>query len=154
MSNKKLKILIFDNYLNVVKKSPGTKMFQNLFFEIGGKKVDITKNGELSCTYFMSSILMILHLLDIKKAPHAKVDGLIKNIKKFGWRKISVSNLNPGDIIIWEKTKTRHKHSGFYIGSDKAISNSTSKKHPIKHHYTYNGKRKIVSCWRWPEFDK
>ena len=156
MRNKKIKILIFDSYLSVIKRSPGTKMFQSLFIELQKKKKDIMNEGDLSCAYFVSSILMLFKFL---KSNHAVVLSTIEDMKKSGWERIKLSNLKEGDVLVWEKTEDKkgdyeknHYHIGFYIGNNRAISNSTSKKCPVEHHYTYNGKRKIISCWHWPEF--
>ena len=52
-----------------------------------------------------------------------------------GWQQIDKNQLKPGDIIIWEKEdfgeEGIHGHIGFYIGKEKAISNSHTKKTPV-----------------------
>lgn len=150
-----MRLLIRKNYLNAIKKSIGAQLFQNVFAEVNGEEKDITQNGELSCALFVSSLLMMFHLIDTIKAPHTTVSGLLKNIEESRWRKIPESNIQEGDVIIWEEIidldGKRHEHVGFYIGNDMAISNSSKKHMPDRHHLTYNGKRKINSVWRFSD---
>lgn len=150
----KMHLLTHKNYFIAIKKSVGTQIFQNVFAEINGEEKDITQDGELSCAYFVSSILMMFHLIDINKAPHSTISGAIKNMEKSGWKNISADNLEEGDVIVWNKIidvdDEEHQHIGFYIGKSLAVSNSSKKRIPDEHHYTYNGKRGIESCWRMP----
>lgn len=147
----KNRILIFDSYIENIKKSVGTKMFQDLFMVVNGKKKNILGGGDLSCATYVSSVLLMYGLL---KGRHATVNGTIKDMEKSGWRKIKKPKI--GSVIVWEpydRTKFgSHWHLGFYIGQEKAISNSSVKKVPIVHHFTFgvvNGKpaRKISSIW-------
>lgn len=154
-----MKLLKYKNYISLIKNSVGTKMFRNVFVESENSVEDILEDGKRSCAYFVSSVLMVFNLIDNKKAPHAKVGGLLKNMENSGWKKIDENDLKAGDIIVWEKFKREGDayftdHLGFYVGGDVVISNSPEKRHPIEHHFTYNGERKIVSCWCWPEFKK
>ena len=57
------------------------------------------------------------------------------------WR--VTKDLKPGNVLVWEE-KLEHQHIGFYLGKDKAISNSSEKRLPIIHDYKYNNKRKII----------
>lgn len=153
-----MKLKKYKNYISLIKNSVGTKMFRNIFVESENSEEDILGDGKRSCAYFVSSVLMIFNLIDNKKAPHAKVEGLLKNMEDFGWEKIDEDNLKAGDIIVWENFKGEGDryftdHLGFYIGDDVVISNDSKKRYPIEHHYTYNGKRKIISCWHWPKFE-
>lgn len=153
--SKKLIICDFDNYLSTIILSPKTKMFQKLIVKQGNKKLDILNNGELSCALFVSSILKMFNLV---KSRHATVDGLQRDLEKFGWH--CVKKPLPGAIIFWEgkfSKQGNHKHVGFYISKDRAISNSTAKGFPVKHHWTYgqkNGqpKRRVERILVWPKF--
>lgn len=155
MKNK-IKLLTHKNYLNTIRKAEGTKIFQNIFVDVNGKEIDITDNGRASCALFVSSMLMMFGLIDKKSAPHATVDGTLKALQKAGWQKTQENSLKDGDIIVWVRQKREdgkmHSHIGFYLGDNRAISNIPSKKSPSIHHYTYNDRRKIDSCWRYPEF--
>lgn len=149
-----MKLLTKKNYINAVKKSVGAEIFQNVFAEIDGGEKDITRNGELSCAIFASSLLMLFHLIDVNKAPHSTVVGTVKNMEASGWQKIGLEELSEGDVIVWEKIidvdGEEHEHIGFYIGNEHAVSNSSETRTPAEHHYTYEGKRGIESCWRAP----
>ncbi|MFH1308699.1 MAG: hypothetical protein ABIH51_01665, partial [Patescibacteria group bacterium] len=99
MDIKKLK---YDSYIRMIKNSVGTKMFRNLYIEIDNKKIDATQNGNLSCAFFVSNILLIFGLTS---NGHATVKSTIKDMEEFGWKKISKDKIKPGDVIVWEKKK-------------------------------------------------
>ena len=141
MKKEKVIPILFDTYIAIIKNSVGSKIFRNFYAEVDGKRTDIMKNGNLSCAWFVSSLLYLFKLM---KDAHATVDGTIKDLKKSGWKKIKKPKI--GSILIWEKidfgNKDFHKHIGFYIGNNKAISTSNSKKgQPIIHNWTYGIKR-------------
>lgn len=145
-----MKFLLKESYLKIIKNSLGSKIFRNLYFNINGKKTDILKNGDLSCAFFVSWILKNFELI---KQTHATVNGTIKDMKKSGWHKIKKPKV--GAVLVWEEKyfkNGKHKHIGFYIGNNKAISNSFKRKGPIIHHWTFgvkNGisKRKVEEIW-------
>ncbi len=151
MKKEKVIPILFDTYIAVIKNSVGSKIFRNFYAEVDGKKIDITKNGNLSCAWFVSSLL---YLFKLTKDVHATVDGMIRDLQQSGWKKISPKGeyasgeKRPkiGSILVWEKidfgNKDFHKHIGFYIGNNKAIStNSFKKGRPVIHHWTYGIKR-------------
>lgn len=135
----------------MIANSIDTKMFRNAFFVIDEQKKDILQNGYLSCAVYTSSILFLFKLLqDI----HATVDGTIRDLEQSGWQKISEPKA--GDVLIWEplilNSGSAHKHIGFFIEQDQAISNSSELGYPIKHHITFgieNGQpiRKIIAIY-------
>lgn len=138
MADRKIQILIHKNYIQTIKNSVNTKMFRNVFVLIDGKEKDITKNGKLSCAIYISSILKLFDLISKK---HTTVNGTIKDMLNSGWKK--TKKLKIGNVLVWEE-KEDHQHVGFYIGNNKAISNSDKKRVPIIHHYTYNDTRKVI----------
>jgi hypothetical protein len=151
MQSKQVKPLLYETYLAVIRNSVGAKIFRNFYAKIGGKKIDIMKNGKLSCAFFVSSILSLFKLA---QKPHGTVDGTVKDMKKHGWT--SIKKIKIGSVIVWEQKKFgkegAHKHIGFYIGNGKAISNSTKSGSPAIHHPTFgtaNGKpkRKIEAIY-------
>jgi hypothetical protein len=118
-------------------------MFKNLFAENEGKEVDILKNGKLSCAAFVSSLLYLFGLINNK---HATVEGTVRDLISNSWTEIDEPVI--GAVILWEKKDFEdgklHAHIGFYIGDNQAVSNSSFNKGvPVKHHYTYDGTRKI-----------
>jgi|SRR3989344_1849035 len=134
--------LIYPTHLAIIRNSLGSKIFRNLYASVNGKKLDIMENGNLSCAFFVSSILTIEKLI---KEIHGTVDGTIKDLEASGWEQIKKPKL--GSVIVWEKIDFgiggEHKHIGFFVGKNEAISNNLKYGYPKKHHYTYKGKRKI-----------
>jgi len=118
-----------------------------------GNETDILENGKNSCAAFVSWILLGVELV---KRPHATVEGTEKDLIDSGW--YQVEECKPGSILIWEskdpdekllgKYETEHRHMGFYIGNDEAISNdSKGSGFPRRHHSTYNDTRKIEKIY-------
>ena len=146
LKTSNVELLLFRSYLAVIKNSVNSKLFKNFYARINGKKKDIMQDGELSCSFFTSSILIIFQLV---KKPHATVKGIVKDMEKSGWKKIKKPKV--GSVIVWESVDSEngdiHKHIGFYIGVNQVISNSSKKRHPVRHHWTFNDKRKIEAIY-------
>src|SRR3989344_134237 len=139
MKKEKVIPILFDTYIAVIKNSLGSKMFRNSYAKINGKKSDILKNGGLSCAFFVSSVLALFPLFVlIKYPPHSTVGGTLKDLQQSGWQKIKKPKI--GSIIIWEKNRNSHKHIGFYIDNNKAISTNKEER-PIIHHWACGIKR-------------
>ena len=150
---ERMKIFNIDvlrSYLAMIKNSPGTKIFRNLYVNMSGGKTDVLKNGNLSCAIFVSSILYQWGLIT---NTHASVESTVKDMSDFGWHKIKKPR--PGCVIEWEPKLINgsiNKHLGFYLGKNKAISNRIEKGFPLLHHWTYgtkNGKpvRKVEAIF-------
>ena len=144
MPDSSVEILRFETYLQMIKNSVGTEKFKNFYIldKKTGKPKDICKNGENSCAFFVSSILT---LAGYDEHPHLVVDTVMKELKQNGWVTVSDGDLVEGDVIFWEEAdqgdSDLHKHVGFYIGSEKAVSTSWKKRKVITHHFTF-GKAK------------
>lgn len=130
--------ILFDSYLAFIKNSVGSNLFRNVFAKVNGRKKDVTNNGELSCAFFASSTLCLFRLI---KNVHFTVDSTVNDLKKSGWQEIKKPKI--GCVLVWDKTKSnnRHKHIGFYLGNNKAISNSSEKGHPLIHHWTFGNRK-------------
>jgi len=144
--NEKIQINRFDTYIAMIKKSTGTKMFQNIYVNNGK---DVLENGRLSCAAYASGILVLNGLI---KKPHATIKSTIEDMKKSGWLEIDKPKI--GAVFIWKVApwSEGHKHIGFYVGNKKAISNNDKQKIPILHHWTFGQKykkhkREIESIW-------
>ncbi len=140
---EKIERMIFPSYIKMIENSTGSNLFRNFYIKKSGKKEDVMKDGELSCAFFVSSILLLFGLLDCM---HGTVEGTVKDMQKNKWEEIDT--LKKGCVIVWEKKDNNndgdfHYHIGFFIGNNKAVSNSFTKKTPLCHHHTYDGKRKI-----------
>lgn len=146
--NKKITPLFFQSYLRAIENSVGSHLFRNFYCSDGKKTVDIYQNGNLSCAYFVSAILVLFGFIS---RPRATVFSLLESLKESDFLAVDLSELKKGDIILWEKklgANGFHQHIGFYLGDDRAISNSPRTKTPIIHHYTFNNKRKIIAVYR------
>ena len=134
-------------YIKAIQDSVNSKDYKNFFICRTNEKVDVLKNGQLSCAFFVSSILKRFNLID---HAYCTVQTTIKKLKA-QWREIDLKDIQVGDIILWDKKKQgdtgSHFHLGFYVGNGKAISNSWYKKSPRKHAYNYNGRRKILKIF-------
>ena len=142
--NIKLDLILFDSYIQAIKNGVGSNLFRNLYADINGSKKDILKDGGLACPTFVTSIL---YLFKLSSDVHATVDGSIRDITAFGWYEIDQPK--PGAVLIWEANTTEdqdgdiylnHRHIGFYIGSDQAISNNARSRCPTIHHWTFGVK--------------
>ena len=149
MQKPKVFPLLRDSYLAVIDNSVGSSLFRNLYAEVDGEKKDIMDNGDLSCAFFTSSILALFKLV---KETHATVDGTVRDLQESGWKIIKEPKI--GAVLVWEKADFTndglHKHVGFYVENEKAISNSSKEKSPTKHHWTFNGERKVEMIF-WNE---
>lgn len=152
MAKPKLKRLLRETYLQMLKNSPGSRLFRVVFaIDAKGKKQDVLKNGVFSCAFFVSSVLKIFSLVS---SPHVTVKSTVEDMAKNGWR--PTKELKPGNVLLWEEIKN-HQHIGFYVGGRKAISNSSQKRTPFIHHFSFGrdkqGKprRRIIGIFAPPE---
>lgn len=130
-------------------------MFRNLYLRLNNKKIDAAQDGNFSCAFFVSNILLIWGLIS---EGHANVPSTTKDMLKNGWKKIQKEKAKPGDVIVWDK-KLRsdglmHYHNGFYIGNKKAISINDKNKTPNIHSWDYSGSKKIIAVYTYPKFKK
>lgn len=133
-------------YLSVIENSVGTKLFKNFFIKKDDNEVDAMQNGQLSCAFFVSGILSMFNLI---LSIHGTVKNTVEDLEKSNW--VKVDEPKPGSVIVWEEINFGngdvHKHIGFYIGNNNAISNSYLKGIPVKHNWTFEGKRKIEAIY-------
>lgn len=132
MKNK-LQFDIYSTYLAAIKNSVGSKFFRNMYARDGKKRIDVLENGNLSCAYFVSTILRHFELI---KKVHATVKNAVKDAKKSGWKRVAKPKI--GSVLVYEEkyfpeTGNKHMHIGFYIGDGKAISTSSKFRTPIIH---------------------
>jgi len=163
-----------ETYLALIKNSESSKLFSNLYFYNTSEDsfegipphavVDVVKEGQLSCPYFVSSIL---HLLGgVIDAPHATVEGALRGMVARGWQEIEEGgNLHPGDVVVWALKdddgaghyKEGHRHIGFILDEKTALSTSTTQKCVVAHDpwFRKNGDkeqaREITKVFAHPE---
>lgn len=148
-------VIAIDNlstYLRMIRSSVGSRMFQRLYAK--GPKRDLLKGGRLACAFYVSSLLAARSLAD---GPHATVAGLVRDLERSGWRKISRPRI--GCVLVWEEAEQvrgeRHRHIGFYLGRGRAVSNSSRRQVPVRHHWTYGQadgqpKRRVIAKYWHP----
>ena len=122
------------NCIEVIRNSNGSRMFRSYFDENG---VDVLKNGDLSCAFYVTSVLLMFDLID---RTHFRVDGTIYAMESAGWREIQ--HARPGCVVIWNpivQNGQSHFHIGFYIGDGQAVSNRSSQGTIGEHPFHYSG---------------
>lgn len=112
----------FDTYMAVIENAPGSEMFKNAYADVDGVKEDITDNGDLSCAFFVSSVLVIFGFI---REVHITVASTVKDMENCGW--FDTEDPKPGDVVVWgveHSSDQKHKHIGFFLGDGRAVSNS------------------------------
>jgi hypothetical protein len=149
MNSKKptVEILLKESYLSVIENSVDSTLFQHYYAKVNGKKEEVLQNGDKSCAFFVTSLLVLFNLL-----PHTEltVHRAILAMKQHGW--VEIHRPRKGCILVWKEkefgTNNPRKHIGFYIGSGLAVSNSSKKKTPQKHSYKeFNGRGIETMLW-------
>jgi len=154
-SQKKIVPDIYSSYLKMIENSLGTRLFQNFYVRIRERvPIDAVEGGRLSCALFVSFILNNFGLI---KKSHTTVKSTLKDMKDSGWFEINTHSgtVPRGAVLVWERKKIGsaiHKHLGFYIGKNQAISNSFHRRKPVCHHWTFGKKgsknyRKIIKIF-------
>lgn len=127
-----------ETYLAMIRGSVGSNQYRHLFVkEQNGRLDDVIGDGDLACAYFFSSILTLCHLL--KKGPHVNVTETITDMLASGWKQ--TDKLEIGAAIVWGKKLCTdgiyHRHIGFYLNRQTAVSNCSKAKTPVRHHRTF-----------------
>ncbi|MBI2410001.1 hypothetical protein HYV30_03100 [Candidatus Kaiserbacteria bacterium] len=161
MALEKPKLEVFLSYLKMIENSVGSALFRNLYFTIGGKETDVLEDGDLSCATYVSSLLYLFGLIGER---HTTVSGTVEDMEKSGWQKIDEPRI--GAVILWgfkkkdDGTQGKHRHLGFYIDGETAISNSSDTRVIERHHPNYGTfpdgevKRDILAYYWHAALDK
>lgn len=132
-------------------------MFSSLYvqYQDSGKVADILNDGEYSCAAFVSSVLVLMKMLE---KTSATVKSIKTNLERSDWQK--VSEIQPGDVIFWEnvlfENGEENEHAGFAVSDQEATSTSDKKHMVVRHHITFgvgpdgNPVRNIVGVFRYP----
>ena len=153
-----IKFNFYKTYLEAIRGSAGSNIFRHLYLEMDGVEKDVAEDGELSCTIYVTWMLKIfnsdqqnIHLI---KEARARVESAVKDLIESGW--YEVSDPKPGAIILWGEHKTKsslHKHLGFYVGDDKAISHRDYVKSPVEHKLHDEALGKVEKIFWHPRLD-
>lgn len=145
-------LAIFRSYITAIKNSFGAKIYRNRYYnEPDGRVVDVLGNGNLSCAYYVSSVLHHFKLVDDIYLSVADTAGAMK---KNGWK--NISEPVPGSVIVWDKmffksSAQYHMHIGFYLGRGRAMSNSSHYKYPAIHHWKRGARFRKIKEILWHE---
>lgn len=150
----KVEPLMLESYLAFARGSAGSKIFRSYFAKVNSKKMDITREGLLSCAVHISGILKMFSLIgEMQLTVHRTLDAM----ERAGWRKIK--NLRPGCVIVWAEKNadanrmkkdskfyaTRIRHLGIYLGRGQAVHNDGDKKKvPIIDRWNYRPVEKFL----------
>lgn len=144
----KPRLLHKENYLAMIEGSIGSGAYRHLYADAGGERVDLTKDGQVSCALFVSSILWHFKLIgDL----HATVGSTAADMLRQGWRE--TTEPVPGCVVEWEPIvqadHESHGHIGFFMGGNEAISHSDRELSPVRHPLGMTGEtpRKIVRMY-------
>jgi hypothetical protein len=122
--------LFFDNYMSVIEKSAGTNMFRDWYCTVNGEKQNVTKNGDLSCALYVSSLLRMFGLVN---ETQITVHRAIAEMERCGWR--AITEPKRGAVVVWDERETetgiQRKHIGFCLGNGNAISNRDEQGSPM-----------------------
>ena len=108
-------------------------MFRSYYVD----EVDVLKNGDLACAFYVSSLLLIFKLID---RAHFTVNGTIYAMQQSGWYEIKKPKA--GCVVLWHPViegSESHYHIGFYVGEKQAISNRSSLGAVGEHPLHYSG---------------
>ncbi len=132
----KPELLLVKDYLTFAKASVGSNSFRKLYYRANGKEVEVLRDGDLSCAFFVSSVLVIFGLMGVM---HTTVKSTVRDLRRRGWKDIRTPR--PGAIVVWGPKKFKsgetHRHLGFYLGDGKVVSNSSARKSPRVHAWNF-----------------
>lgn len=134
------------NLLTAIEASIGSQLFRHLYVrDEAGAELDVLEEGELSCAYFVSSLLALAGRMD---RPHATVASTVRYFEQSpSWQKTEAPT--PGDIICWDAGTHGHPHVGFWIGDGEAVSNSFHLRVPVHHSLELDDGRTPVAYWHY-----
>lgn len=125
-------------------------MFQHIYVvDINGKQFDATDSGDKSCAYHTSGVLALVDLID---RPHATVATTLEKMGEAGW--VENKDLTAGCVVLWPGDNGTLEHTGFYLGDDKYVSNSSYEKVPVLHGNALKDGRKPSKYFTHPQLLK
>ena len=155
-----LTVLKKETYLQMIRNSPGTELFRSMFVSFNNsEEVDILRDGDYSCAFFVSSIL---RLCGMQSRTHTTVKSVREVLLYSGdWDQVTGPGacVEPGDVVIWEKIQfedgSENEHIGFALSRTEAVSTSYKEKKVVRHHLTsginHDGSpiRRVIAVFRY-----
>lgn len=124
--------LILKTYLAFIKRSIGSPMWQEFYASVNGKTIEVTRNGNVSCSWYVTAVLKVFSLIEtVQITVHRALDEM----QQSGWKRIPRPRL--GCVVLWaaqpadpermKKDKRVYhrltRHVGFYIGGGQTVTN-------------------------------
>lgn len=145
MSDTNLIKLTRRNLLAATMAAIDSRIFTHLYVRKAntGEEVDVTQDGQLSCAFFVSSMLTMAQLID---RPHAVVANVVKAMEDNEWEKITEPR--PGAVITWPESVDGHAHIGIVVTKDSCVSHTFKGRRPQKHGFAlYDGREPVAFYW-------
>jgi len=147
--------LVLKTYLAFITRSVGSPIFQEFYARVNGKTLEVTRDGNVSCSWFVSAVLKVFNLIGtVQITVHRTLDEMERN----GWKRIS--RPRRGCVVLWaakpsDTAKLKKyanayypmvKHLGFYIGDGMTVTNSGHETRKPKR-YPLNYRRVEAYFW-------
>lgn len=154
MPDDNLKKNIKRSLIAMIENSVGSRAYNNFYVKNkeSGLEYDVLNDGELSCAFFVSSILTIFKLID---KPHTTIKTTEEKLIEAGWKE--TEERKPGVVILWEPIRfddgSVNEHIGFALNEDEAVSTSIFKHEVARHDIGFRTKsgqsseRKIMKLY-------
>ncbi len=165
--------IILKSYLAFIKRSVGSPLFQEFYASVNGKMTEVTRAGNVSCSWYVSSVLKIFSLINtVQITVHRTLDEM----EQCGWKRIPRPRV--GCVVLWaakladpkrmkKDAGTYHplvQHLGFYIGGERTVTNDgrgTRKPRikplhyrPVEAYYWHRGLEQPSKLIVWPPYFK
>ena len=124
-----------------IEGSIGSSQYLSLYITLQGEGFvtyqDVIGYGSFACAYYVSALL---HLMSLSTdAVHTNVTETEQDLIASGWKRVETPE--PGAVIIWgpklASDGVRHRHIGFSLGNDRAVSTDGTTGKPTEHNVTY-----------------
>lgn len=127
--------------LAMIEGSIGSEQYLKLYIAIreasGVSHTDVIGNGRFACAYYTSALLHLTNLLEGRV--HTTVSETVTDLEASGW--YPIPEPISGSVIIWGPKLASdgqpHRHIGFSLGDEVAVSTDGTTGRPTKHHLTF-----------------
>ena len=151
MKQDQCDLLPRETYLKAIENSIGSTQYRSLMVreEESGEVRDILEDGNLSCAYFVSSVLLLFGMINKQRATVASLRRFVSEDDR--WNEVEVeTEVRPGDVVFYRERTfpdgEPHAHVGFVLSPTEAASTSYREKCVVKHSLEYHP---IDSIWRY-----
>ena len=128
--------MLMSSYRSLVSRLPGTTAWNTLYVSENSTRVDVTNDGENSCAYMVSGVLVMFGL---SGKTHATIHSTINDMRESGWHE--THKPLEGAVVEWDG------HIGFYMNDNEAISVSSLTKSVARHSLILNDGREPTRYW-------